>query len=91
MEEVLPALQPAHAAQGDALDARPLMADLVARTRTYMGEVRTEMSKVTWPDWPQLKNSTFVILIFVLVVSGIIWLMDVSVRAILDVVLGLFS
>lgn len=63
----------------------------MARTRTYLDEVRDEMRKVTWPDWPQLKNSTIVILIFVLVVAGIIWLMDVSVRGVIDVILGLFA
>lgn len=68
-----------------------MASNLMARTRTYLDEVRTEMSKVTWPDWPQLKNSTFVILVFVLIVAGIIWLMDVGVRGVLDVILGLFS
>jgi len=63
----------------------------VTRTRTYFGQVREEMAKVTWPDVPQLRNSTFVILIFVLVVSGIIWLMDVSVRTVLDVIMNLFA
>ena len=38
--------------------------------------VREEMQKVTWPDWPQLKNSTFVIVVFVAVLAVVIFVMD---------------
>ena len=31
---------------------------------------------MTWPDWPQLKNSTFVIVVFVAVLAFVIFLMD---------------
>lgn len=34
------------------------------------------MQKVTWPDWPQLKNSTFVIVVFVAVLAFVIFIMD---------------
>jgi preprotein translocase subunit SecE len=44
--------------------------------REFVGDVRTEMQKVTWPDWPQLKNSTVVILVFVIAVAFIIFVMD---------------
>ena len=37
-----------------------------------------ELKKVTWPDWPQLKNSTLVILVFCVIVAAIIALMDWS-------------
>ena len=63
----------------------------VAGTRDFLSETVEEIKKVTWPDWPQLKNATFVIIVFILLVSLIIWLMDVSVRGILDFILGLFA
>ena len=66
-------------------------ASLVTRTKTFFGEVRDEMRKVTWPDRPQLVQSTWVILIFVLIVSGIIFVMDWSVRGIIDVVVNVFG
>ena len=66
-------------------------ASFVARTRTFFGEVLEEMRKVTWPDRPQLINSTWVILIFVLAVSGIIFVMDWGVRNILDVIIDIFA
>jgi preprotein translocase subunit SecE len=66
------------------------MASIVLRTRTFVGEVIEEIKKVTWPDWPQLKNSTFVILVFVFIVAAIIWVMDLAVRGILGVIRDLF-
>jgi preprotein translocase subunit SecE len=64
---------------------------LMADIRQFTDETVDEMKKVTWPDWDQLRNSTFVVLVFVVIVSGIIWLMDVTVRGILGVVLDIFA
>jgi preprotein translocase SecE subunit len=46
---------------------------------------------VTWPDWPQLKNSTLVVMVFVVIVSLIIFTMDVIVRNVLGFIINLFS
>jgi preprotein translocase subunit SecE len=89
VEEALPALQPAHASQRDQVAVA--MTTAVTKTRDFFGEMVEEIKKVTWPDYPQLKNATFVILVFILLVSLIIWLMDVSVRGIIDFILGLFA
>lgn len=59
--------------------------------REFTDETVDEMKKVTWPDWDQLRNSTFVVLVFVVIVSGIIWLMDIAVRGVLGVVLDIFA
>jgi preprotein translocase SecE subunit len=56
------------------------MADSIRSVRDFAGDVRTEMQKVTWPDAPQLKNSTFVILVFVTVLALIVFLMDLVVN-----------
>src|SRR3972149_2735279 len=50
-----------------------------------------ELKKVTWPDYPQLKNATLVIIVFVAIVALIIMAMDASVRGILDVIMGIFA
>ena len=64
---------------------------LMADIREFTDETVDEMKKVTWPDWDQLRNSTFVVLVFVVIVSGIIWLMDVTVRGILGLILDIFA
>jgi preprotein translocase SecE subunit len=49
---------------------------IVQKTRAFTTEVVDELKKVTWPDWPQLKNATFVIIVFIIAVSAIIFVMD---------------
>ena len=55
------------------------MAETLRSTRDFLGDVQTELQKVTWPDWPQLKNSTVVIIVFVVVLAFIIFGMDAVV------------
>lgn len=68
-----------------------MAAEIVTRTRDFFTEVVDEIKKVTWPDWPQLKNATLVILVFVIIVAAIIWLMDLSVRGVLGVIMDVFT
>jgi preprotein translocase SecE subunit len=63
----------------------------IAGIKQYTDETVEEMKKVTWPDMPQLRNSTFVVLVFVVIVSAIIWIMDVAVRGVLGVILDIFA
>jgi len=63
----------------------------MADVRRFTDETVDELKKVTWPDWDQLRNSTVTVLVFVIIVSGIIWLMDVSVRGVLGLVLDIFA
>ena len=66
---------------------------LPARTVEFTGEVKEELKKVTWPDWPQLKNATFVIIVFIIIVSAIIWGMDLIVNLLIGprgLLMGLF-
>jgi preprotein translocase SecE subunit len=66
------------------------MASIITRTRDFSTEVAEELRKVTWPDVPQLKNATLVIIVFVIVVSAIIWVMDTFVRFGLRGIMNLF-
>ena len=63
----------------------------IQETRAFIEESWGELKKVTWPDYEQLKNATVVVLIFVVIISAMIWLMDVAVRAVLDVIMGVFG
>jgi preprotein translocase subunit SecE len=58
------------------------LAKIPQKTRNFIVEVNDEMKKVTWPDWPQLKNATLVIIVFIIVVSLIIFAMDKIVNLI---------
>jgi preprotein translocase SecE subunit len=60
-------------------------------TREFIEESWGELQKVTWPDYEQLKNATLVVIIFLFLISATIWLMDVVVRAVLDLIMGAFG
>lgn len=57
----------------------------------FFREVNEQVRKVTWPDWAQLKESTGVIVVFVLTVALIIYGMDYVVRTVLHLVSSLFT
>jgi preprotein translocase subunit SecE len=63
----------------------------LVRVREYTTEVVEELKKVTWPDWPQLKNATAVVIVFVLLIALIIWIMDLGVGRVLNLILDLFA
>jgi preprotein translocase SecE subunit len=67
------------------------MADAIRSTREFVGDVQDEMKKVTWPDAPQLKNSTFVIVVFVFVVGVTIFVMDMLVSGALNLLRSLLG
>jgi len=67
------------------------MVEKIQSTRVFLEECWTELQKVTWPDWEQLKNATLVVIIFVILISGTIWIMDVTVRFVIDLIMGIFG
>ena len=60
-------------------------------TRTFVEESWIELQKVTWPDWDQLRSATLVVILFTIVISGVIWLMDSVVSFLVNLIMGLFG
>ena len=70
---------------------QPVLA-FAGRTATYLREVRTELRKVSWPTWEDLRKSTGVIVIFVILVGIIIGIMDwIFSKLLIDVLGRLFA
>ena len=64
----------------------------IAGARTFVQECVTEMERVTWPDRDQLRNATWVVIIFTIIVSVIIWIMDIFSRTVIvDFIIGIFT
>jgi preprotein translocase SecE subunit len=66
------------------------MASIVTRTRDFTAEVADELKKVTWPDAPQIKSATVVVIVFCIIVAAIIWIMDLGVRQVLRLIMNIF-
>lgn len=68
---------------------------MAEKTRTtvfdFFREVNEQVRKVTWPDRAQLRQSTGVIVVFVLTVAVIIYAMDFVVNNALGLVTSLFT
>ena len=62
-----------------------------AATRNFIEECWDELSKVTWPDQEQLRSATLVVILFVILISAVIWIMDVASRTIIGFVMGIFG
>jgi preprotein translocase subunit SecE len=53
------------------------MAKYVEETKRFLKEVRSEMSKVTWPNWAELKGSTILVIIVSVFFAIYIGLVDI--------------
>lgn len=57
-----------------------------SRSRRYVGEVVTELKKVTWPNRAQLFQATAVVLIFVAVVAIYLGVVDLLMSSLVDAI-----
>jgi preprotein translocase subunit SecE len=61
------------------------------RANEFVQECWIELQRVTWPDWPQLKNATLVVIVFCLMVAMVIWVMDIASRFLINFIMGMFG
>ena len=67
------------------------MIQKITDTRVFIEESWTELQRVTWPDYEQLKNATLVIIAFSIAVSLVIWVMDIASRTVINLILRVFG
>lgn len=64
----------------------------IAAARDFVRECMTEMERVTWPDRDQLRNATWVVILFTILLTVVIWAMDlVSSLILVDFIMGVFG
>jgi preprotein translocase subunit SecE len=60
--------------------------------QTYFRDSYNElMEKVTWPNWQQLQQSTMIVLVATLVITAIVWVLDLGSSNLLKFVYSLFK
>ncbi|MFL5743557.1 MAG: preprotein translocase subunit SecE [Niastella sp.] len=58
---------------------------------TYLRESYRELvEKVTWPTWTQLQQSTVIVLVATLLITGVVWVMDLAAQTALHFIYSLF-
>lgn len=60
---------------------------LVDRFRKYIGEVKVEVTKVSWPSRDEVKESTTVVLVTVFIIAMFIYAVDLLISRIVTTIL----
>jgi preprotein translocase subunit SecE len=55
--------------------------------RTFFDEVRQELKKCSWPTWGELKESTVVVVVSVVILSAFVGVSDFVLNSVLKLVL----
>ena len=66
---------------------RQALAQFWLATKKFMREVKVEMQKVTWPTWNEVRSSTVVVLVAVVILTVIVASWDWVLSWILKVIL----
>ncbi|QHI68438.1 preprotein translocase subunit SecE [Tichowtungia aerotolerans] len=61
--------------------------ELISALKTFLGEVKTELKKCTWPTRSELMGSTMVVVISVVILGAFVGLSDSVLMGILRAVL----
>jgi len=61
------------------------------KLKLYFQEAYDELvHKVTWPTWKELQSSALVVMVASLIISLVIFIMDLSFRNMMEFIYGLF-
>ena len=60
---------------------------MVKKFHQFICDVNFEMSKVSWPNWDELKGSTYVVLVTTLMMIVFLFLIDFLLSKVLNYVL----
>jgi preprotein translocase subunit SecE len=64
----------------------------VNKVAIYFKESYKELlEKVTWPTWTELQQSTVIVLVATLLITGLVYVMDIVSNAVLKFIYSLFS
>jgi preprotein translocase subunit SecE len=62
------------------------------KVTTYFRESYRELlEKVTWPSWTQLQQSTLIVLVATLIITAIVWVMDLVAQSGLKLIYSFFA
>lgn len=62
------------------------------KVTTYFRESYRELlEKVSWPTWTQLQQSTIIVLVSTLLITGIVWAMDLVAQSGLKLIYSFFA
>jgi|TARA_B100001105_G_scaffold114071_1_gene91429 preprotein translocase subunit SecE len=60
---------------------------MIKKVQQFGYDVKFEMNKVSWPDWSDLKGSTYVVLILSLILTVFLFIIDFFLSKILSTIM----
>jgi preprotein translocase subunit SecE len=62
------------------------------KIQTYFKDSYKELTeKVTWPNWLQLQQSTMIVLVATIIITAIVWVLDMGSNSVLKFIYSLFK
>ena len=61
------------------------------RTRSYIEELQTEMKRVSWPTWKQVRATTGVVIAAVFLFAAYFFVVDAAVNSLITKIIGHFT
>ena len=62
------------------------------KVASYLRESYRELlEKVSWPTWTQLQQSTVIVLVATVLITGMVWVMDLAAQSALKFIYSFFS
>jgi preprotein translocase subunit SecE len=59
---------------------------------TYVKDSLHELTeKVTWPTWNQLQQSTVIVIVATIVITAMVWVMDIASENLLKLIYSMFK
>ena len=83
---------PKPAVGSSSLSTRANRIKKMSKLKVYLQETYDELvNKVSWPTWSELQNSAVIVMVATFIIAIVVFLMDVSLKSIMEVIYGLFK
>ena len=65
---------------------------MFTKIKTYLQSTYDELvNKVSWPTWTDLQNSAVIVMVATFIIAIVVFLMDISMKSIMEMIYGLFK
>ncbi|MBR6177359.1 MAG: preprotein translocase subunit SecE [Bacteroidales bacterium] len=65
---------------------------MFTKIKTYLQSTYDELvNKVSWPTWTDVQNSAVIVMVATFIIAIVVFLMDISLKSIMEMIYGLFK
>lgn len=65
---------------------------MFTKLKTYLSATYEELvHKVSWPTWTELQNSAVIVMVATFIIAFLVFLMDISLKSVMEIIYGLFK